>query len=61
MGFVKFLIHRSINLAIVLFAIVLLTIIILGPTVDKVLKRSIEQEVRMEVLQNKELLGKFKD
>lgn len=61
MGFIKFLIHRSINLVIVLLATILLTTIILGPTVDKVLKRSIEQEVKMEILQNKELLSKFKD
>jgi peptide/nickel transport system permease protein len=61
MRFVRFIMHRSINLTIVLLATILLTIIILGPTVDKVLKRSIEQEVRMEVLQSKELLGKFKD
>ncbi|MEM2896260.1 MAG: ABC transporter permease [Candidatus Bathyarchaeia archaeon] len=49
------------NLIIVLLATILLTIIILGPTVDKVLKRSVEQEVRMESLQSKELLGRFKD
>ncbi len=49
MGFGKFVLKRSINMAIVLFATLLITVILVGPTMDNILKRSIEQEVSEEL------------
>jgi peptide/nickel transport system permease protein len=56
-----FLIQRALNMAAILLITVLLTMAILGPSADAILKRAIEQETRTEILQNKELVGKFKD
>ncbi|HLE34434.1 MAG TPA: ABC transporter permease [Nitrososphaerales archaeon] len=48
MGFSRFLIKRIINMVIVLFFTLLITIILVGPTMDNILKLSIEQECRGE-------------
>ncbi len=61
MGFGRFLIKRSLNMIVVLFFTLLITIILVGPTMDNILTRSIEQEVRNEIINNKALVGSFKD
>jgi peptide/nickel transport system permease protein len=61
MGFRRFLVRRAFNMAVILSLTVLLTIAILGPSADAILRRAVEQETRAEILQNKELVGKFKD
>ncbi|MFQ5969747.1 MAG: ABC transporter permease [Nitrososphaerales archaeon] len=61
MGFGKFLLKRSANMAIVLFSVVLITIVLVGPTMDTILQRSIEQNVRTEIIENKALVTSFKD
>lgn len=61
MGLKGFLIRRALNMAAILLVTVLLTMAILGPSADAILKRAVEQETRAEILQNKELVGKFKD
>jgi len=61
MGFGRFLVFRSVNMVVVLLLTVLLTMMILGPTVDNIMKRAVEQEVRTEILQNREIVGKFRD
>src|SRR5574341_2174016 len=48
MGFGRFLVKRIINMVIVLFFTLLITIILVGPTMDNILKLSIEQECRGE-------------
>ena len=53
MGFVRFLVKRAINMAIVLFFTLLITIILVGPTMDTILKTSIEQECRSEAIKLK--------
>lgn len=45
MGFGRFLIKRSITIAVVLFFTLLITIVLVGPTMDNILKRSVEREV----------------
>ncbi|MEM2760951.1 MAG: ABC transporter permease [Nitrososphaerales archaeon] len=61
MGFSRFLLKRSANMAIVLFFVVFLTLVLVGPTMDNILKRSIEVSVTEEIAQNKALLATFKD
>lgn len=61
MGFGTFLLKRSANMAIVLFFVVFLTLVLVGPTMDNILKRSIEVSVTEEIAQNKALLSTFKD
>lgn len=61
MGFGRFLLKRSANMVIVLFFTLLITIVLLGPTMDNILKRSVEQDVRNEIINNKALVGSFKD
>jgi peptide/nickel transport system permease protein len=51
-GFYRALIRRSLNLIIVLFAILVVTYALLGETFDKLLKINIEQEVQQ---QNREI------
>lgn len=61
MGFGRFLLKRSANMAIVLFFVVFLTLVLVGPTMDNILKRSIEVSVTEEIAKNKALLSSFKD
>jgi len=61
MGFGRFLLKRSINMAIVLFFTLLITLVLIGPTMDNILKRSVELDVRAEIINNKALVGSFKD
>ena len=61
MGFGIFLLKRSANMAIVLFFVVFLTLVLVGPTMDNILKRSIEVSVSEEIANNKALLSTFKD
>jgi len=61
MGFGRFLIKRSINMVIVLFFTLLLTLVLAGPTMDNILKRSVELDVRSEIINNKALISGFKD
>ena len=48
-GFYRFVIKRSINMVIVLFATLVLTIALLGPTMDKILSDAIRYYVVDEV------------
>lgn len=50
-GFGRFLVKRSINMIIVLFATLVLTLSLLGPSMDSILRRAIEQSVSEEVTQ----------
>ena len=61
MGFGKFLIKRSTNMFIVLFFVVFLTLVLVGPTMDNILKRSIEVSVTEEITNNRMLISNFKD
>lgn len=61
MGFGKFLIKRSTNMFIVLFFVVFLTLVLVGPTMDNILKRSIEVSVTEEITNNITLISNFKD
>jgi peptide/nickel transport system permease protein len=61
MGFGRFLLKRSANMAIVLFFVVFLTLVLVGPTMDNILKRSIEVGVTEEIANNKALISSFKD
>ncbi|MEM2750555.1 MAG: ABC transporter permease [Nitrososphaerales archaeon] len=61
MGVSKFLISRALNMVLVLFATIFITIAIVGPTMDTILKRSIEIEVKASILQSKEVMIAFKD
>jgi peptide/nickel transport system permease protein len=49
-GFYRVLIRRSINLVIVLFSILVLTVALLGETMDKVLTDNIKQEVTRSIV-----------
>jgi peptide/nickel transport system permease protein len=49
-GFYRVLIRRSINLVIVLFSILVLTVALLGETMDKVLTENIRQEVTRSIV-----------
>lgn len=51
-GFGRFLIKRSINMVIVLFATLVLTIALLGPTMDKILLEAIRFNIVEEVNQS---------
>ncbi|MEM0366870.1 MAG: ABC transporter permease [Candidatus Nitrosocaldus sp.] len=57
MGFGRFLVRRTINMSIVLFFTVFITIALLGPSMDNILKLSIEHEVRQEVINNRALVS----
>src|SRR5918996_70680 len=48
-GFYRVLIRRTINLVIVLFSILILTVALLGETMDKVLTDNIKQEVTRSI------------
>lgn len=61
MGFGRFLLRRSVNMAIVLFFVVFLTLVLVGPTMDNILRRSIEVSVTEEIAQNEALVSSFKD
>jgi len=61
MGFGRFLLKRSINMVIVLFSTLLITLVLVGPTMDNILKRSVELDVRNEIINNKALVASFKD
>ncbi|MEM2855520.1 MAG: ABC transporter permease [Candidatus Nitrosocaldaceae archaeon] len=54
--FKKFVIKRIINMFIVLFATLLITLILVGPTMDNILKRTIEFEVNEEIRNTKGLV-----
>jgi peptide/nickel transport system permease protein len=51
-GFSRFLVKRSVNMVIVLFATLVLTIALLGPTMDKILLEAIRFYVSEEVNQS---------
>lgn len=55
MGFSRFVAKRTVNMIIVLFATLVLTVGLLGPTMDKILKEAIRFYVGEEVSNNKEL------
>ena len=55
MGFSRFVAKRTANVLIVLFATLVLTIALLGPTMDKILRDAIRFYVTEEVNNNKEL------
>ncbi len=57
MGFGMFVVKRGINIFIVLFFTVFITIVLLGPSMDNILKLSIEKDVRQEILNNKALVS----
>ncbi len=57
MGFGRFIVKRSINIFIVLFFTVFITIVLLGPSMDNILRLSIERDVRQEVLNNRSLIA----
>jgi peptide/nickel transport system permease protein len=61
MGFGRFLLKRSLNMVIVLFFTLLITIVLVGPTMDNILRRSVELDVRNEIINNKALVSNFKD
>lgn len=61
MGFGRYLVKRSINVVIVLFSTLLITIVLVGPTMDNILNRSIEMDVRNEITNNRDLVSSFKD
>lgn len=48
-GFYRFLLRRSVNMVIVLFATLILTIALLGPTMDRILRDSIKYYIIEEV------------
>ena len=52
-GFYRVLIRRSINLVIVLFLVLVLTVSLLGETMDKILTDNIRQEVIGSVVDSK--------
>ena len=55
MGFSRFVAKRTVNMVIVLFATLVLTIALLGPTMDKVLIDAIRFYVNDEVSNNRDL------
>ncbi|MEM4144734.1 MAG: ABC transporter permease [Candidatus Nitrosocaldus sp.] len=57
MGFGRFILRRIMNMLIVLFFIIFITIVLLGPSMDNILRLSIEHEVRQEVINNKALIS----
>ncbi len=61
MGFGRFLLKRSVNMVIVLFFVIFLTLVLVGPTMDNILKRSIEVSVMEEITNNRALISGFKD
>jgi peptide/nickel transport system permease protein len=61
MGFGTFLLKRSANMAIVLIFVVFITLVLVGPTMDNILKRSIEVGVSEEIAGNKALVSSFQD
>lgn len=61
MGFGTFLLKRSANMAIVLIFVVFITLVLIGPTMDNILKRSIEVGVSEEIAGNKALVSSFQD
>lgn len=52
-GFYRVLIRRSVNLLIVLFSILVLTVALLGETMDKVLTDNVKQEVTRSITESK--------
>ncbi|MEK0326638.1 MAG: hypothetical protein QQN63_13150 [Nitrosopumilus sp.] len=61
MGFGRFLVFRSVNTLVVLFFTLLVTVLILGPSIDTIVVRGVEQEVRGEIVQNRALVSGFND
>ena len=61
MGFGRFLVFRSVNTLVVLFLTLLVTVLILGPSIDTIVVRGVEQEVRGEIVQNRALVSRFND
>ena len=61
MGFGRFLLKRSANMVIVLFFVVFLTLVLVGPAMDNIIKRSILVNVTEEITNNRALVGSFKD
>jgi peptide/nickel transport system permease protein len=52
-GFYRMLVRRSINLLLVLFLVLVLTVILLGETMDKILTDNIRQEVIGSLIESK--------
>jgi peptide/nickel transport system permease protein len=61
MGYGSFLLKRAGHMALVLFVVVFLTLVVIGPSMDNILKRSIEVGVTEEIARNKALVSSFKD
>ncbi|MCS7116256.1 MAG: ABC transporter permease [Nitrososphaerota archaeon] len=57
----RFLISRTLNMVLVLFVTIFITIAIVGPAMDTILKRSVEIEVKASILQSKEVIARFRD
>lgn len=55
MGFSRFVAKRTVNMVIVLFATLVLTIALVGPTMDKIIKEAIRFEVTESTAHNKNL------
>ena len=60
MGFKRFLFIRLARMFVTLFAVLLVTIALLGTTMDDILKRNVQQSVINEVTQNTKLTSHFK-
>ncbi|MFQ5940417.1 MAG: ABC transporter permease [Nitrososphaerales archaeon] len=61
MGFSIFLLRRAANMGIVLIFVVFLTLVLVGPSMDNILKRSIEVGVTEEIANNEALISSFQD
>lgn len=61
MGYGRFMLRRAIHMTVVLFFTLLITIVLVGPTMDNILKSSIERGVRDEVISNKSLVAGLKN
>lgn len=59
MGFGRFLAIRAITMMGVLLAIVLITLSVMGPTLDTILRGTVIQEVRMGIVSRPEIISRF--
>ncbi|MCS7140919.1 MAG: ABC transporter permease [Candidatus Nitrosocaldus sp.] len=57
MGFGRFLVKRAVNMFIVLFFTIFITIALLGPSMDNILRLAVEHEVRQEIINNRALVS----
>jgi len=61
MGFGRFLALRAVHMTAVLLVTIIITLAVMGPSMDYILKRSVQLEVRGSVLQNPQDVARFKD